>query len=164
MTEEDARENYLRIASVIKGTKFQWILEEVEQEILRGKPSQKRLKVQKAEESFWATDAQVSHEKQSLAKFTASIEYTAEEQVALLIDALEQATSEAASMEISTALILNEICQRKEGPGQVTIEFRGEGETPALHRSTPQGRRELISWQKSISSLLEELKEEINAN
>jgi hypothetical protein len=164
MTEENARESYSQIVAIIKDTQIKWILGEVEEEIRRGKPQQRKVKVEKSENDLWAAEMDAQQEKRSVAKFTASIEYTQEERLELLIHALEQTTLEAANMEITTALALNAIC-KESNPDLplITLEFRGEGESPS-RRSTSEGRRELNNWHKEMSQLLEKIKEEIYAH
>lgn len=164
MTEVNARESYSQLVAIIKDTQIKWILEEVEEEIRRGKPQQRKVKVEKSEDGPWSAETDTQQDKRSIAKFTASIEYTPEERLELLIHALEQATLEAANMEITTVLALNEM--RKENDpnlSMVTLEFRGEGDSPS-RRSTSEGRRELIIWHKELSLVLTKIKEDIYAD
>lgn len=145
MTQQEAQEVFIALSKILEEVGLTWMLEQVRQEIAHGKTSTKTLNI------FAEEFPDRSRQRRQRVRFVSTEEYDSEEQLYLLVDAMEQAV--VASLEMQKGILaLTELTGVRFVPDE-----GGQG----LSITSDQISRE-VSVAEKLKATCEELRKELN--
>jgi hypothetical protein len=158
LSDAEAREAYRAIVEILRELRLNWVTEQVESTIALGKPSRRKLEQDELPESMWrlVEGAPEKRRRGPPAVFVIADEFTASEQLEILVDAVKAAVIHTSEFAAAVRQFL---------PSGVSAEFRPELESSdglALEPSDDAHRRDAV---RHLGTLLAELlDDQTNAN
>ncbi len=156
MNGAEIRDVDRRLRDVVTNHDLDWVLDQVDEEIRVGKLTQKKVTTYKEDEDRNSFSDQ-SFKPVSKAMLTASIEYSDQEKLLLLVDAIEQAVVNTTIMADET---VSHLAGLREDRGRPEVKFMPEDaeEAPSVSLTEISVRRRSAT---RLAELLNEIRDKI---
>jgi len=167
MTNQEADRVYSELIGILADTRLSWVANQVEARTTLGKLEEKKITVFEPDETGESAVVFSPTPRMRKATVTSSVDYSGKEKLGLLLDAVERATTEAASIEDELAkLIAAEFPSELSPNAEATAEFIFKDPSNRQRDivSNVGHRAELHKVIRRLSPLIDKVRIEINAS
>jgi hypothetical protein len=170
MNADDATSVYYQLLDILRQSEMNWIIDQVNEVLLLGKPQAKKVKPfreqftrgQRTEVLYPQPDMLTTLGQPvptgPATELTATLAYTPQERLILLIDAIEQAVTESAVMEQRAVQTLEEIGSNQQIRGITFVSEQENGESRFVSQREIRSRTSAAS---QLQQLLVQIREEV---